>query len=136
MKISLFLMVVIVPVYGAVFGYFCSIDVRSFFFHTTYSSLIIRFRIMQAAFFVYLLQNRLKMFEICELINSAFEFSLLGIVTQNFVDLTSNTYWVFLARNNPIKCFLFLGISIPNLTVLGMLCFYCSSCFQEVRLSS
>lgn len=173
MKISLFLMVVIVPVYGAVFGYFCSIDVRSFFFHTTYSSLIIRFRIMQAAFFVYLLQNRLKMFngelkqisrmthnsrrtkkraiepiimnmmhiydelnEICELINSAFEFSLLGIVTQNFVDLTSNTYWAFLARNNPIKCFLFLGISIPNLTVLGMLCFYCSSCFQEVRLSS
>lgn len=174
LKMSLFLMMVIVPVYAAVFGYFCYIDVHSFLFHTTYSSLIIRFRIMETLFFVYLLQSRLKVLngklkkisrmthntertkkqaikptiimnikhiyeelhKICDLINSAFKFSLLGIVTQNFVDLTSNAYWAFSARDNPIKCSLFLGISIPNLTVLGVFCFYCSSCFQEVRLSS
>lgn len=177
-KISFSLLMVIIPTYGAFLTYLCYVDWQNFMFHITYSSLIIRFRIMQTLFFVYLLRNRLnvmndklkyiskmtkklgfsteqtqhhlslslpieeilmnmkhsydELFDICELINSAFEYSLLGTVTQNFVDYTSNFYWAFLAKDNPVKCSLYLALMISNLTVLVVFCFYCTSCFQEV----
>lgn len=169
-KINLSLLTVVIPIYVTYVAYFCYLDVHSFMYHTSYSSLMIRFRTIQALFFVYLLRNRLnvinsqlkcmsnvahgmgrttkqtiegkiiilkqiyeKLCDICELINSVFECSLLGIVTQNFVDFTSSCYWAFLARNNPIKCSMFLGMSIPNLTALGVFCFYCTSCYKEVN---
>lgn len=76
-----------------------------------------------------------QLYDICDLINSAFGCSLLGVLTQNFVDLTSNCYWAYLLRNDPTSLFVFVGLIIPNLSVLALFCFYCSSCYLEVRLN-
>lgn len=74
-----------------------------------------------------------ELYDICDLINSAFGCSLFGILTQNFVDLTSNCYWGYLLRNDRKSFFVFVGFIIPNLSVLAFFCFYCSSCYLEVR---
>lgn len=71
-----------------------------------------------------------ELYDICELINSAFGFSLLGVLTQNFVELTTNCYWAYLLRNDLGHLSLFVGLLIPNLVVLGFFCFYCTSCYH------
>lgn len=76
-----------------------------------------------------------ELYDICDLINSAFGCSLLGVLTQNFVDLTANCYWAYLLRDDIISLFVFVGLIIPNLSVLAFFCFYCSSCYLEVRLN-
>lgn len=40
-----------------------------------------------------------ELYEICELINVTFGWSLLAIITQCFIDFTSNSYWTFLVRH-------------------------------------
>lgn len=37
-----------------------------------------------------------ELYEICELINITFGWSLLAMITQCFIDFTSNSYWTFL----------------------------------------
>lgn len=73
-----------------------------------------------------------ELHDICGLINSAFGSSLLGILTQNFVDLITNSYWAYLLRNDINNFFIFAGLLFPNLSVLAFFCFYCSSCYSEV----
>lgn len=143
-------------------------SILNYYFCSMYSSWITRLRLLQVLFFVYLLQNRLKLVneklldirmygristydellqlkyiygnlhDINELINMTFGTSLLIIVTQNFVDFTSNCYWIFLIIESSslkidvlIICIILL---IPNAIILGTLCFYCSTCFQQVLL--
>lgn len=74
-----------------------------------------------------------ELYEICRLLNSAFGCSLLGILTQNFVDLISNSYWAYLLRSDTGTFFVFVGLMFPNLSVLAFFCFNCSSCYFEVR---
>lgn len=80
----------------------------------------------------YLKQAYETLHEIYELLNSSFGYSLLAIVTQNFLDFTSNCYWVFLLIGSPnvevlLICIVLL---IPNVITLSTLAFYCSSCSQ------
>lgn len=75
-----------------------------------------------------------ELYNINESINTAFGYSLLAIMTQNFVDFTSNCYWVYLTAQSFEKLITFASLLVPNLTVLGILTFCCSSCHQEVYL--
>lgn len=81
-----------------------------------------------------------ELFEICELINVTFGWSLLAIVTQCFVDFTSNSYWTFLAleqqkpdTGNAIDC---ISLLIPIIIVLSVMAYYCSSCSRYVSFHS
>lgn len=76
-----------------------------------------------------------EMYNICESINMAFGYSLLAIMIQNFVDFTSNCYWVYLTAQSYGKLITFTSLLIPNLTVLGILTYCCSSCYQEVQMN-
>lgn len=73
-----------------------------------------------------------ELYNICELINIVFGYSLLAIMTQNFVDFTSNCYRVYLTAQSYEKLIIFTSLLIPNLTVLGIFTFFCSSCYHEV----
>lgn len=73
-----------------------------------------------------------ELYEICELINSTFGISLLGVLTQNFFDLITNSYWAYLLRNDFGYFCTFIGLMIPNIFVLGVFCFYCTSLYREV----
>lgn len=80
---------------------------------------------------VFLKQIYAHLNEITGLINTIFGWSLLAIITQNFLDFTLNCYWIFVMINNTddinvlVICIILL---IPNLMTLSMLAFYCSSC--------
>lgn len=144
--ISLSFLIIIIPIYFGIIAYFYYIEPSNFTCHNAYSSLLIRFRIIQVSFFVYLLRNRLHLLNdklihitkavyrtkcipkhsrrsplilsiaevlinlkriymelngVCDLINSAFEWSLLASVVQMFFDLTSSGYWAFLIQAEP-----------------------------------
>lgn len=78
-----------------------------------------------------------ELYDICESINDVFGWSLLAIVTQSFIDLTCNCYWIFhniVYRPNEagsiIICF---GFMIPSIITLSALTFYGSSYFHCVR---
>lgn len=72
-----------------------------------------------------------KMYESCEQINKAFGWSILIITTQAFLKFTSNFYWaVYYNFRDYIGIAIYL--LIPNFILLGILAFYCSSCFQYV----
>lgn len=79
-----------------------------------------------------------ELYEICELINITFGWSLLAIITQCFIDFTSNSYWTFLALEqkipdtaNAIDC---ISLLIPIVIVLSLMAYYCSSCSRYVNL--
>lgn len=74
-----------------------------------------------------------ELYEICGLLNSIFGCSLLGVLTQNFVDLITNSYWAYLLRSDTGTFFVFVGLLLPNLSVMAFFCFFCSSCYHEVR---
>ncbi|XP_055294772.1 putative gustatory receptor 2a [Sitodiplosis mosellana] len=78
-----------------------------------------------------------ELFEICELINVTFGWSLLAIITQCFIDFTSNSYWTFLALEqkvpdtaNAVDC---IGLLVPIVIILSLLAYYCSSCSRYAR---
>lgn len=77
-----------------------------------------------------------ELYDICETINVTFGWSLLTIITQCFIDFTSNCYWTFLALeqtmadiSTAINC---IGLLIPIVFVLSLLAYYCSSCSRCV----
>lgn len=85
---------------------------------------------------IFLKQAYETLLKIYVLVNYSFGYSLLAICTQNFIDFTSNCYWVFLLRDSPniealIICIVLL---IPNVVTLSTLAFYCSSCTQHVSI--
>lgn len=78
-----------------------------------------------------------ELYEICELINITFGWSLLAIITQAFIDFTSNSYWTFLALEQPVPdiqhaldCICLL---IPIVLMLGTMAYFCSSCSRSVN---
>lgn len=78
-----------------------------------------------------------ELYEICELINITFGWSLLAIITQCFIDFTSNSYWTFLALEqqspdiaNAIDC---VSLLIPIVIILSLMAYYCSSCTRYVN---
>lgn len=77
-----------------------------------------------------------EIYEICELINNQFGWSLLAIITQCFIDFTSNSYWTFLALEqqtpdigSAINC---VSLLIPIVIILSLMAYYCSSCSRYV----
>lgn len=80
-----------------------------------------------------------ELYEICELINITFGWSILTIVAQNFIEFIGNSYWIFLALGkSPINLehvvdslILFLPITL----MLGTMVFYCASCSRCVSFS-
>lgn len=78
-----------------------------------------------------------ELYEICELINITFGWSLLAIITQAFIDFTSNSYWTFLALeqtkpdiSNALDC---ISLLVPIVIMLSTMAYYCSSCTRSVR---
>lgn len=71
----------------------------------------------------------------CELVNDNFGWSLLAIFMQTFITFTANCYWVFFL-DKELGIAIVTGVSflIQNLFSLSILAFYCSSCFQCVRI--
>lgn len=77
-----------------------------------------------------------ELYEICELINITFGWSLLAITTQCFIDFTSNSYWTFIAleQHTPdiAQSIDNLSLLVPIVIVLSLLAYYCSSCSRYV----
>lgn len=77
-----------------------------------------------------------ELYEICELINFTFGWSLLAIITQCFIDFTTNSYWTFLALEQQsidiAIAFDCISLIIPIVFVLSLLAYYCSSCSRYV----
>lgn len=78
-----------------------------------------------------------ELYEICELINITFGWSLLAIITQCFIDFTCNSYWTFLALEqhspdiaNAVDC---ISLLVPIVIILSLLAYYCSSCSRNVK---
>lgn len=78
-----------------------------------------------------------ELYEVYELVNEIFGWSILAITTQCFVDFTFNCYWAFLylQESNPDTLSLLICISLllPIAMLSSVLTFYCSSCYQQVR---
>lgn len=77
-----------------------------------------------------------ELFEICDLINEAFGWSLLAFCTQNFIDFTCNCYWGYFSMVDIDSLLVFIILLIPLVIVFGAICFYCSSCFENVNTQS
>lgn len=79
-----------------------------------------------------------ELYEINELINKTFGWSLLALMTQGFLDFIVNCYVVFTVLDALIIDYWALTISIvllvPNIITISTVAFYCSSCFQSVRM--
>lgn len=79
-----------------------------------------------------------ELYEICEIINVTYGWSLLAILTQCFIDFTRNSYWTFLALqqttadlSTAIDC---ISLLIPVVIVLSLFAYYCSSCSRHVSI--
>lgn len=80
------------------------------------------------------------LYEICQLINTIFGWSLLALVTQSFADFIANGYWLFLLFDgNPyitistlIMCICLIAL---DTCALGPLTYFCSSCLHHVSVS-
>lgn len=77
-----------------------------------------------------------QLYDICELINHTFGWSLLAISTQSFIAFTSNGYWVFFFLEDNIDDlgdFLErINFVIQTTISVSILAFYCSSCYKTV----
>lgn len=74
-----------------------------------------------------------ELYRSCEQIRKAFGWSLLVIITQAFVEFTSNSYWGFLCLNDFKVILIYLMDS--EVILVGALAYYCSSCFEYVSHS-
>lgn len=74
-----------------------------------------------------------ELYESCEQIKEAFGCSLMVITTQAFVVFTSNFYWGYMYMHDFED--LLIYILMPEVLLMGILAFYCSSCFQYVSNS-
>lgn len=73
-----------------------------------------------------------KLYDICDLINEAFGWSLLVFSTQHFIDFTCNCYWCYFSLFEFRQIIVSISLLIPIVTLFGTLSFYCSSCLQSV----
>ncbi|CAO1377222.1 unnamed protein product [Diamesa hyperborea] len=77
-----------------------------------------------------------KIWDISNCINDSFGWSLLAIVTQYFIEFTSNGYWLFLALENVLDdsiatqslCSIF-----PIVIILTLLAFSCYRCSENAQ---
>lgn len=155
---------------------------NNFMYSCMYSSCIMRLRLIQVLFFVYLVRSRLiwinrelidirnvsdtnqfdnenvddkltvygrlihfkqvygELYEICQLINTIFGWSLLALFIQSFSDFTSNGYWLYLLldENTTIEFNIYTVVIcvfwlVLNVTILAPLTYFCASCSQHVR---
>lgn len=77
-----------------------------------------------------------ELYEICELINITFGWSLLTIIAQNFIDFTGNSYRIFCSFTTDHRNFAHAIDSICLLTpivwILGTIVHYSSTCSRYV----
>lgn len=69
------------------------------------------------------------------LLNDCFGWSLLAIVTHNFIHLTSNGYWLFLALSGMLPSYQIIDSILDVSTVfyvMSLLCISCYKCTQNV----
>lgn len=75
-----------------------------------------------------------ELYEICQLIDMAFGWSLLATITQNFVDITSNCYWEYTEQTDTKYKIIGFILLAPHVIMLTVLCSCCSSCQQQVMI--
>lgn len=76
-----------------------------------------------------------KIWDVCNLINDSFGWSLLLITTQNFIEFTSNGYWLFLSLENIIPMSVTydaICALIPVILLMSLLAYSCFRCTQCV----
>lgn len=85
------------------------------------------------------------LYDITELINDIFGYSLAAIFCQTFIDFTCNGYWVYFVLENLLQFMLdnipydigiaviYINYMIPHVVMLFAVGFYCSSCYHHVR---
>lgn len=75
-----------------------------------------------------------ELFEICKQIGQIFGWSLLIIVIHACVFFTAQFYWPYIQMWNMLRYSLDIIFTFPILIALGTLAFYCSSCYDQVRI--
>lgn len=78
-----------------------------------------------------------KIWDIMNLINDCYGWSLLAISTQYFIDFTSNGYWLFLSLENLLsRAFMITCILniIPCVFIMTLLAYSCYCCSQNVNI--
>lgn len=65
-------------------------------------------------------------------INKAFGISMLITFINNFVVFTTHCYWTYTNLHDFEKASVFVGVLVPHSISFGILCFYCSTCYQQV----
>lgn len=73
-----------------------------------------------------------ELHDACDLINVTFGISLLAILTQSFIDITSSCYWAYLTQQEGGKLIMFTAVIIQQSGVLCISGLACSLCYQEV----
>lgn len=76
-----------------------------------------------------------KVWDICNLINDSFGWSLLAITTQNFIEFTSGGYYLFLALEDflpTVVAYECCCALLPLILILSMLSYSCFCCTQNV----
>lgn len=71
------------------------------------------------------------------LLNDCFGWSLLAIVTHNFIHLTSHGYWLFLALSGMLPSYQIIDSILDIATVffvMSLLCISCYKCTQNVKM--
>lgn len=71
-----------------------------------------------------------ELYEICELINVTFGWSLLTIIVQSLIDFTSNCYWFYLALKESMLFFAIVCIIVllPTMLLVVSMAYISSSC--------
>lgn len=70
------------------------------------------------------------------LLNDCFGWSLLAVVTHNFIHLTSQGYWLFLALSGMLPSYQIIDSILDIATVffvMSLLCISCYKCTENVR---
>lgn len=75
-----------------------------------------------------------ELHDICDRIGITFAWSLLTIILYIFINLTFNSYWVFLNLTQIKNLVLNVILMAPNFIVLSTVAMYCSSSAQQVSL--
>lgn len=75
-----------------------------------------------------------ELHDICDRISITFAWSLLAIILYIFINLTFNSYWVFINLTQIKNLVLNVILMTPNFIVLSTVAVYCSSSSQQVSL--
>lgn len=85
---------------------------------------------------VHLKQIYGELYEICELINVTFGWSLLTIIVQSLIEFISSFYWFYLAIQEPIFLLAIICLVdlLPIIAIVVSIAYICSSCAHWVSL--